>query len=78
MYVFLDLIGFFTFSSKLFLYKSYILFQSQVHLLTLWQKLYLQLKNTVLLHTLLNTFCCSVEFPFQKVKREIMVAAPEF
>ena len=53
-------------------YKSYTLFQSLVHLLTLWQKLYFQLKNPVLLHTLLNTFCGSVEFSLEKVKIEII------
>ena len=70
--VFSDLTGFYTLSSKLFLYKSYILFQSPVHLLTLWQKLYFQLKNFVLLPTLLNTFCGSVERSFEKVKRQII------
>ena len=47
--------------SKL-LYKSYVLFQAPAHILVLGQKLYFQLKNHVLLHTVFsNTFCGSVE-----------------
>ena len=70
--VFSDMIKFYTLSSKLFSYKTYILFQSPVHLLTLWQKLYFRLGNSVLLPTLLNTFCGSVERSFEKVKRQII------
>ena len=70
--VFSDLIRFSTLSSKLFSYKSYILFQSLVHLLTLWQKLYFRLRNSALLPTLWKTFCGSVERSFKKVKRQII------
>ena len=58
--------------SKL-LYKSYVLFQAPAHILVLGQKLYFQLKNHVLLHTVFSTtFCGSVELSYEKVKREII------
>ena len=57
---FSDLIGSYALSSKIFLYKSYILFQSSVHFLTLRLKLSFQLKDPVLLHRILNTFFVAV------------------
>ena len=43
-----------------------------MHLLTFRQKLYFHLKNPVLLHTLLSTFCSSVKVCYEEVKREII------
>ena len=47
------------FYSPRYSYKSCVLFQSSVHLLTLKLKMYFKLNKPVLMYTLLQTFCCS-------------------
>ena len=66
------------FYSPSYSYKSYILLQLSLHLLTLKQKMCFQLKKPVLLYT--QTFCCScwTLLRYEKVKREISNATCAF
>ena len=68
------------FYSPSYSYKNYILLQLSLHLLTLKQKMYFQLKKPMLLYTLLQTFYCScwTLLGYEKVKREISNTACTF
>ena len=62
-------------------FKSYILFQTSLHFLTLKQKMYFQLKKPVLLlYMFLQTFCynCWTLLQYKKMKREIIKCSIRF